>query len=58
MNIDPPPISDALLLELGAVITTQEAIRKAKGFGPITEKSSELNAEVVKLLMAFDSNSL
>lgn len=54
MNIDLPFIPDEVLIELAALITTWEAIRKAKGMGPITENSIELHQEVVKLLAAFD----
>lgn len=58
MNIELPPIPDALLLELSAVIATLEVIRKVKGLGPITGKSSELSGDVAKLLAMFDAGSL
>jgi hypothetical protein len=57
MNDELPFISDRLLLELGALITTWEAIRKANGMGPITEDSIEPRLEVAKLLAAFDTSS-
>jgi hypothetical protein len=57
MNTELPFISDGLLLELGSLITTWEAIRKAKGMGPITEDFIELRHEVAKLLAAFDTSS-
>jgi hypothetical protein len=58
MNIELPPIPDALLLELSAVIATLEVIRNVKGLSPITGKSSELSEEVAKLLAMFDAGSL
>ena len=58
MNTELPFISEGLLAELSSLITTWEAIRKAKGRGSITEDCDELRQEVSTLLAAFDRYSL
>ncbi|WP_188130829.1 hypothetical protein [Paraburkholderia panacisoli] len=58
MNIALPPIPDALLLELSAVIATLEVIRKVKGPDLITGEFDELGSEAAKLLAMFDAGSL
>ncbi|MEZ2311077.1 hypothetical protein AB6809_30970 [Paraburkholderia sp. RCC_158] len=57
MNTELPFISEGLLIELSSLITTWEAIRKAKGSGSITGESDELRQEVMTLLAAFDQHS-
>lgn len=43
-------------MELSSLITTWEAIRKAKGIGSITRDCDELRQEVMTLLAAFDQH--
>ena len=56
MNTELPFISEGLLMELSSLITTWEAIRKAKGIGSITGDCDELHQEVMALLTAFDQH--
>lgn len=57
MDTELPLIPDVLLMELSSLITTWEAIRKAKEGNTTTKVYSELRQEAMTLLAEFHSHS-